>query len=358
MFDAARLLVARGHRVVAVTRPSEEMAGRCAGVGVEHLPLPLRSRLDLRSMRRLARSLGGRGIDVVHAHRGIAHGVALGARYLGCGAALVVDRGVSFPLGAVSRLCYRPPRVQRVIAACEHIREVLVTSGKLPPARVDVVYGGVDIGRFDPDRCKPERFRQELAIPPGARLVGHEGMRDWQGWKELLRAFPAVRERHPDAHLLLVACASELQRRTVLETATEMGLGGAVTTTLTREDMPDVLAACAVVVDPSWAGTGVSGTVREAMALAKPVVATALAGNPELVENGSSGILVEPRDVPTLAAAINHLLDDGELAARLGRRAQRRIRSRFSAEARATRLEQVYRRALRGLRRPRSGSAR
>jgi glycosyltransferase involved in cell wall biosynthesis len=354
MFDAARQLAARGHRVVAVTRASDEMARRCGAVGVEHLSLPLRSRFDVRSMRRLAHTLADREVDVVHAYRGVAHAVALGARHLGCGAALVVNRSVSFHLGAVAALKYRSSRVQRVIAVCEHIRQGLIASGALPPTKVDVVYGGVDTRRFDPDVCHPERLREELGIPAAARVVGHVGMRDWRGWKELLRAFPVLRERHPDAHLLLVACTSELQRMTVLETAAEMKLGGAVTATLAREDMPDVLAACAVVVDPSWAGIGITGSIREAMALAKPVVATSIAGNPELVENGSSGILVEPRDVPMLTAAISHVLDDARLAAQLGRNAQRRVRKRFSAEIRAARLEQVYVRALRDLRRPRS----
>jgi glycosyltransferase involved in cell wall biosynthesis len=103
-----------------------------------------------------------------------------------------------------------------------------------------------------------------------------------------------------------------------------------------------VLAACDVVVDPSWAGTGITGSVREAMALGKPVVATAVAGNPELVEDGVSGILVHPRDVPMLAAAVSRLLRDSELAARLAAAGQERVRQTFSTAARIARLEALY----------------
>jgi len=353
MFEAARGLAGRGHRVVVITRPDERMATRCKEVGIDHVAMPLRHEFDLGSMRRLARVAREREIDVVHVHKGIPHAIALGAGLLGARFALVVNRGVSFPLALGSRLKYRSARVQRVVTVCEHIRQVVISSGKLPPDKVEVVYAGVDLARFDPDRCDGSKVRNELSISAEAVLVGHVGMRDWKGWKELLRAFPTVRERHPAAHLLLVGCTSERQRQAVHETAAEMGLGEHVSVTLARADMPDVLCACDVVVDPSWAGTGITGTVRESMALAKPVVATSVAGNPELVEHGSSGLLIEPRDVPSLAAAINRILDEPKLADRLGRNAQRRVRKRFSTEVRIARLEKVYARALRELRRVR-----
>jgi len=355
MFEAARGLAARGHRVVVVTRPDQRMAARCAEVGLDHVGMALRHEFDVGSVRRLARLARDRELDVVHVHKGIPHAVALGATYFGARFALVVNRGVSFPLALGSRIKYRSPRVQRVVTVCEHIRQVVISSGKLPPEKVEVVYAGVDTARFDPDRCDGRKVRNELAIPSDAALVGHVGMRDWKGWKELLRAFPSIRERHPSAHLLLVGCGSERQREAVRETAAEMGLGDHVSVTLARADMPDVLCACDVVVDPSWAGTGITGTIREAMALAKPVVATAVAGNPELVEHGSSGLLVEPRDVPSLAAAVARLLAEPVLASRLGRNAQRRVRSRFSTEVRIDRLERVYRRALRAFRRTHRG---
>jgi glycosyltransferase involved in cell wall biosynthesis len=139
-----------------------------------------------------------------------------------------------------------------------------------------------------------------------------------------------------------VACTSTAQREGVLGLVREMGLAGAVTATMARTDMPDVLAACEVVVDPSWAGTGITGTVREAMALGKPVVVTAVAGNPELVEDGASGIVVPPRDVPMLSAAVSRLLRDAELSARLAAAGRERVRLHFSTEARVARLEALY----------------
>jgi len=342
MFEAAAGLAARGHTVLAVTRPNHEMAQRCAEVKVEHVSLPLRHEFDVLSAHRFAHVARDRKVDVVHVHKGIAHAVALGATFMGAHYGLVVNRGVSFPMDFLSRLKYRSRRVSRVVCVAESVRRVVIATGGVPAHKVGVIYAGVDLERFDPARAHPEVVRAELGIPAEASVVGHVGMRDWKGWKEVLTAFPAVRADHPNAHLLLVACRSEAQREGVLELAREMGLNGAVTATMERRDMPDVLAACDVVVDCSWAGTGITGTIREAMALGKPVVATAVAGNPELVEDGVSGILVPPRDVPILAAAVSRILRDPELAARLAASGQERVRREFSATARVARLEALY----------------
>jgi glycosyltransferase involved in cell wall biosynthesis len=342
MFEAATGLAARGHTVLVVTRPNPELAQRCAERGVEHVALPLRHEFDVVSVRRFAGLARHRKVDVVHVHKGIGHAVAWAATFLGAHYALVVNRGVSFPLNFLSRLKYRSRRVSRIVCVAESVRQVVIATGRVPAHKVGVIYAGVDIERFDPSRTHPEVVRAELGIPVEARVVGHVGMRDWKGWKELLNAFPAVRADHPRAHLLLVACRSEAQREGVLELAREMGLTGAVTATMERRDMPDVLAACEVVVDASWAGTGITGTIREAMALGKPVVATAVAGNPELVEDGVSGILVPARDVPMLTAAVSRLLRDSELAGRLAAAGQERVRQNFSTAARIARLEALY----------------
>ena len=65
-----------------------------------------------------------------------------------------------------------------------------------------------------------------------------------------------------------------------------------------RRDMPEVLAACDVVVDASWAGTGITGTIREAMALGRPVIASDCGGNSELVTDDECGLIVPPHAPP------------------------------------------------------------
>jgi len=362
MFEAARGLAQRGHRVLVATRPDAEMARRCRDAGLVHLPLAFWNEFDLYSMRRLAGVIRRHRIQVVHAHKGTAHAVALGAALFGARFGLIVNRGVSFPISQLASFKYRSPHVHRIVAVCEAIRRHLVDDVRVDAGRVVVIPGSVDVHRFSAAVANPRRVRRELRLPRAARLVGTVGLREWKGWKEVLQALPAVRAEHPEARLLLVGCESERQRAAVLRLAGEMGLADAVLPTLVRDDMADVLAACDVVVDASWAGTGTTGTIREAMALGRPVVATAIAGNGELVEDGVTGILVPPRDVKTLAAAISRLLRDGPLAADLARAGRDQVRARYSTATRVMRLEALYREVIRevgplAIRRERVGRA-
>ena len=80
-------------------------------------------------------------------------------------------------------------------------------------------------------------------------------------------------------HLLLIGCRGDAEKNEVMSYAREVGVAEHVTAIEYRTDMPNVFASCDLVVDASWAGTGITGTVREAMAMAKPVIATNAGGN-------------------------------------------------------------------------------
>lgn len=346
MLEAAQGLAARGHRAVVLTRADAEVARRCAEGAITCRAHKLRHPLDVGSMRHLADLVEELGIDVVHVHCGVSLGVALGAAALGARFALVANRATSFRPRRLLVQTLRSPRVHRVVATSRPIRDVLLGAARLPPEKVVVVPGSVDLERFDPGRARPRRVRQALGLDDTVRLIGHVGVREWKGWKHALAALAAIRTAVPEAHLLLVGCTSERQRREVYELVDEVALTGLVTVTLMTSELADLLAACDVVIDPSWAGTAVSGVVREAMALSRPVVATDVGGNADLIEDGMSGLLVPPRDVPTLAAAVIRLLRDTEFAAHLGEAARSRVSSEFSMAMRAIRLEAVYRAAI------------
>lgn len=343
MFEAARGLAARRHHVVVITRPDVEMAERCLVAGIEHVGLPLRSQFDVLSMRRLAQVCRERKVMIVHAHRGIAQTVALGATHFGDHRGLIVSRGVTFPPGLATRLVMRSARVHRVVCACEAVRRAVLDHVKVPPAKVAVVYPSVDPSRFDRARLDPERIRAELGLEAVAPLVVQVGIRYWKGWKVLLGGFARVHREHPAAHLLLVGCRTGHQRAGVTHMAAEIGLARRFTAMTARVDVPEILAAASIVVDASWAGTGVSGPIREAMALGLPVVATEVGGNAELVHHGVDGLLVPPRDVATLAAAISRLLRDRPFAEQLAAQAHANVSQRFSIERRAKELESCYR---------------
>jgi glycosyltransferase involved in cell wall biosynthesis len=347
MFQAAAGLLERGHDVTIVSRPDAVLEEKAREAGVAFAGLKMRNEFDLISARKLARLFREARPDVVHVHKGISHALALAATFAQPVGAFIVNRGVSFPLDVWNRIKYRTRRVDRVVTVCAQIQDVIVTSGGLPREKVVVVYAGTDVARFDPDRWDPIAFRREKGIADDAFLIAQVGVRTWKGWKELIDAVASILPTHPHAHLALIGCRDQLECAQVETYAIERGIGEHITPVEYRDDMPNVFASCDVVVDASWAGTGITGTVREAMAMRKPVVATDCGGNRELVSSADVGWLIPAQEAAPLARAITEVMDDAARRDRIAENAREHVVRGFSKELRITRLEELYGSVLR-----------
>jgi glycosyltransferase involved in cell wall biosynthesis len=361
MYQLARGLSRRGHRVAVVSREAGDVPARARGEGLDFVALPLRHEFDLSTARRLAAVVDERGVDVIHAHKGIAHSVALFATLFSRRRpVLVVNRGVSFPLDVFNRIKYHV-RMDAVVTVCEDIKNVIVASGRLPREKVHVVYAGVDLAVFDPALASPKRIRGEWGIGDSETLLVQVGVREWKGWRDVIDAVSILARQFPRLKAALVACEDDAKMREVAHYARGRGVAERVIPVGFRTDMPDILAAADFVADLSYEGLGITGTLREAMAMGTPVLASAAGGNPELVVDGSSGRLVPPRDPPALAAALAALLRDPAEAGRLGRQGRERVEQGFSSEVRLDRIEALYRSLIaeraRGAARERARSA-
>jgi len=339
--DLAAALARRGHRVVVVTGPNPRWDAEAARGGFRHVGL-FRAAADPVGAARLAALLRAERIQVVHAHKGGGRTLTLLARLLGPRPPLIVNRGVSFRLSLAARWIDTGRLVARVVAVCEAIKAELVRQG-MPAEKIDVVYSGTDTRRFDPARAEPARIRAELGLGAATPLVTQIGVRESKGNDDVLRAFARVRASRPEARLLLVGARPE--KRPPLEALiARLGLADAVTVWGYRDDVPDVLAASTVSVDGSPVGLGITGTLRESLAMETPVVASDAMGNPELVRHEQTGLLYPARDPEALARGVLRLLGDPAWAAALGRAGRRWVCERFSTEAKVTRLERIYRR--------------
>lgn len=346
MFQAAAGLAALGHRVTVVSRDDETLRRKCDEHGVRFEPLAMRNSFDVLSIRKLARLLDRDRPDVIHVHKGIAHSIALAASWRTPPGAFVVNRGVSFALTRWNRLKYATRRVDRVVTVCEQIKQVIVASGNLPSEKVEVVYAGVDTSLFDPARWDRNDFRSEKGIAREAFLFAQVGVRDWKGWRELVEAFGRIAPRFPEARLMLIAYKNAEQKREIESYAAQFGIADRVIAVEYRSDMARVLASADCVVDASWGGTGITGTIREAMALRKPVIATDCGGNRELVSSPDVGWLIPPRDEEALVRAMTVVVSDRERSVRVAENAMQHVRSGFTKELRVAKLEALYRRVI------------
>jgi glycosyltransferase involved in cell wall biosynthesis len=342
MFQAASGLRDRGHDVTIVSRPDPVLEEKAHQAGVAFEGLRMRNEFDLVSAWKLGRLFREVSPDVVHVHKGVSHSLALAATFMKPVGAFIVNRGVSFPLDVWNRIKYRTRRVDRVVTVCAQIQDVIVASGRLPREKVVVVYAGTDVARFDPARWDTTAFRREKGIADDAFLIAQVGVRTWKGWKELIDAVASILPTHPHAHLALIGCRDESERAEVDCYARAKGIAANVTPIEYRDDMPNVFASCDLVVDASWAGTGITGTIREAMSMRKPVIATDCGGNRELVSSADVGWLIPAKEVPPLARAIAEVMDDRARSKRVAANAREHVLRGFSKELRISRLEALY----------------
>ena len=339
--DLALGLAARGHDVTIATPPSADWAERCRAAGIRHVALAMHRPFDPRAAWQLARLIRRQDIQVAHAHKGRARTLAILAGLLGGRTRLVLNRGVSFPVRGLRRLGYTSRRVDAVVAVCESIKRDLVAAG-VPAAKIAVVYSGTDLERFHPG-VDGAPIRRELGLAFDQPLVTQIGARSWRGWTDVVDAMGAIAGRHPRARLLFVGVPAPRVRELAAR-ARAAGAGDRVLTLGPREVVPAILCASEVVVDASFAGAGITGSIREALACERPVIATAVAGMPELVRDGDTGRLVPPRDPARLAAALDAVLADPTAAQAMARAGRKRVEAHFSLRAKLDATEQLYRR--------------
>jgi glycosyltransferase involved in cell wall biosynthesis len=333
-----------GHRVLVVVNAKSKHAKvhasfgpwRERGLAIEALYLP---RLDARL--RLRRRIADARADVVHVHRNealvAAYFATLGMRRL----ALVEQRGTTRALQtALVRWIHARKRPHRIIAVSAAVKDALIAEG-VKPERVAVVFGSFDPGRFDPARIDGAAVRAEFGGSPTTSLVIQVGaLTAKKGTDDFLRAIAALVRAGRDVRGVLVGQGKDDER--YARVAAELGIESRVLFAGFRTDVPEVLAAADVVANGSTGREGLTGVLREAAAMGRPIVATAVDGNPELIRDGATGLLVPARDPQRMAQAIASLLDDPGRARTLGAAARRFVLDEMHPDVRLARVLAVY----------------
>ena len=245
-------------------------------------------------------------------------------------------------LSGLYRLIYR--WADAVIAVSQAVKDDLAQRRgiRVPPAKITVIPHSVWESDLEISQEHVAQARQRLAIREDAILCvtignlipmkGHQYL--LQGIQQLVGSIPA---------LTCVVIGDGTQRRALEQKAARLGLNGHVifAGALEGQFRNAVMRLSRMVVMPSLS-EGLPVTLLEAMALAKPIVATDVGGNREAVEDGVTGLLVPPRDPQALAAAIGRLVSDETLATRLGQTGRSRFQERFSLDRMLQQLHAVY----------------
>jgi glycosyltransferase involved in cell wall biosynthesis len=324
-------------------RPMDDYLSAAHAAGIPTERLFMRRHADLTLLPRLIGRLHALRPDVVHTHLFHADLYGIPAARL-AGVSTVItgrhndDAFRRHPLArAVNRGLWALS--SGGIAISDAIRAFVIDVEGAPPHKVTRVHYGLDFA--EPPADARDALRAELHLPDDALLVGAVSrLIEQKGLPYALDAFAVVMDEFPHAVLLIVGDGD--QRGALESQADALGLGDRVRFLGWRADIHPIMAALDVFIMPSlWEGFGLA--LLEAMAHGLPVIASNISALPEIVVDGETGLLVPPRDVGGLAAALRHLLADDALRAQMGVAGRARVRTAFSVDQMADATMQVYR---------------
>jgi glycosyltransferase involved in cell wall biosynthesis len=276
--------------------------------------------------------------------------VKSGAQYhilaagLGLEYGLVFYRGISRPMEWGQALKYRLKRVNRLIANCNDLREIMVNSGGIGPAKIDVIPGEFDPACADPERVDTSGLRRELNIPAGVPLITQLGNHaEWRGQKYTLEAAAQLAAGGVRFHLLFAGRETEKLQPLV----EQLHLEKFVTLSKYRRDPERLLKESSVAVNSSIGNESLPGAVINAQAMGVPGVVTSMPGARDIVEDGVTGFLVPPRDSKSLAEAIGTILQmPSQDYQRMRKEARAHAVRLFSSERRAQSRIECYEKAI------------
>jgi glycosyltransferase involved in cell wall biosynthesis len=321
------------------------LAELCRQAGVRTRLVPIRGALDVGWFRRAWRVVREERVALIHAHEFTAntYGTAV-ARLAGVPLIATVHGKSYYPERLKRRVAYRlVSRMSTMVAVSHDLKRFIVQQLGIAPDRIRVIHNGVEPHVPIP-LDEVERYRAELGLQRGERVVGTvASLYPVKGHTYLLEAVGAVLEACPRTTFLLIG-QGELHRSLEAE-ARSRGYGERVRFLGFRPDVSALLDLMDVFALPSLS-EGLSIAVLEAMAAGKPVVATDVGGNGELVVDGETGFLVPARDADALAGAVIRLLKDAGRAAEFGRRGRRRAREHFSLSAMSNEYARLYEHCL------------
>ena len=343
LFRLSKELVKCGHNVTALFAENHEYSEdfnvfEDTGIDLKFMKME-RIKVNFRSIRMLQdlRSFIKQGdFDIIHVHKGRAATLTWFATF-GFDINMISNRGVTTPLTFFRSLKYRWKKIRRIIAVSESVKNVIIETGKVDSKKIDVVYGSVDSNIFKPG--KKSTIREEFKISPEKKIIGfigNSGKR--KGLDYLLKAFQILNKKTHNLVLFLVG----VERSALSKFELPPQITSKIITPGFRRDTLNFLSGFDIFAFSGISEEGLTGAVREAASVGLPIITTDIAGNPELIIDGESGLVVPKRDSIALASAIERLLNYPDEARGFGLKAREMILSFMTNEYRTKKIESIY----------------
>lgn len=348
MLDLVSLLDARRFRSVVLLPSTGWLHEQIQQFGVPTVLARSKAWYDLHLLRAMETLARREKVDLIHSHLPDQNFYScVVARLTGC-KIVVTYHGlqqlhkadgakVALKLWAVKR------SANAVVAVSDYLKNALEEAG-FSSEKVVRIHNGVEADRFA--GAGHGSLRSELRCSNGTRLVGMvANIRESKGYEYFIRAARLVTDSIPQAHFVAIGEIDPAIGSGLFSLRRELGLENQLSFLGFRSDVDRLLGDLDVFVLSS-VSEGFSLATIEAMAAGRPVVATRSGGPEEVVEDGTTGLLVPVGDARSLATKICEVLKNNALACALGKRAQAIVRSKFSLTKMVEDYTRVYERCL------------
>ncbi len=286
-------------------------------------------------------------IDIIHTHSGVWRDVFLGGKLARVPLHFHTEHGLPSSGGNLNKLTYRflAKFSTQVIAVSNDLKTQLISHFDVPDRKVSVIPNGVDLARFTPVSSATGTLKNELHIEPNEKVIGIVGrLVPLKDHKTLIKAFASVLNKIPCCRLVIVGREDTSLggvKEELLALAKDLGVTDKIIFTGERDDVHDMLRVFDVFALPSWT-EGISISMLEAAATAKPLVATRVGGNSEIIQEGVNGFLVPPKDPQTLADRIIKILANDSLLSQMGKASREWVEKEFSLDVMVARYHKLY----------------
>ena len=351
-------LFQRGHKVIYVCNETSLWYENLKDIGVTtvtSLGMKAKFRPTLKffkgywnDIRKIKELIEKEKIDILHVHTSPEHWIgAIASSLAKSPVPLIRTRHIVVPVrnNCINRYLFNR-KTAKVIAVAETIRKNYFNNSSYDLSKIFTIHDGVDAEKFNPI-SNGRNVREEFKISSDTFLIGNIArFARVKGHEYFFKAIYEVAKVFPNIKALLVGCGgvkSHAQEKERIEKLVdECGVGKFVLFAGFRKDIPDVLAAIDLFVLSSIGSEGSSRGTIEAMAMAKPVVASSVGVLPELVANNVTGYIVPPKEPHAMADAIIKIIKEKEKAKAMGEKGREIVLKEFTEDIMAEKTEKLY----------------
>jgi glycosyltransferase involved in cell wall biosynthesis len=320
-----------------VHAPNVEFYERARRRGLSVRMVHCQGRADWRAVRQIEECIQEDGIQLLHTHgyKADLYGYVAARR---SGKPIVATChnwvGGTAALGIYNHLDRMAlKRFHGLAAVSDSVAQRLLASG-VSASKIRTIANGIDVQTFERARPSP------VLDFDGSKVVGMVARLDLQkGFEYLLRAAHELCGAFPELKVVIVGEGPD--RNEIERMIQRLGLQSRVILAGQHSDMPAIYAAMDIFVLPSL-NEGLPMTILEAMAACKPVIATRVGAVPRVIQDGETGLLVDPGDTNGLRNALARLLTDSDLCCRIGAAGHDWVSRNYTSEAMALKYRQMY----------------